>query len=158
MTDPVQKLKQTKRGNEITTDYVVLGSAVIDDPKSNPGVNFTQNITGYFSTTTIGTDQYAKATRYEAQYTLHDGNLLKFTDAVFNARTEGRTPSGQNYFNQQNPTTISPVNWGQTYVKIPSWDYVNISGSGYCGGILTTKYTARSSSGTLVSTVGLGTP
>jgi|GEM_PF-2320850 len=154
----VQKLKQTKKGDAITTDFVVLGSAVMDDPKSNPGENFTQNITGYFSTTTVGTDQYGKATRYEAVYTLHDGNLLKINSAVFNAKTEGRTPSGKNYFNEQSPTTISPVNWGQTYVKTPTWDYVNLSGAGYCGGTLTTNYTARSTTATLLSSVGLGNP
>lgn len=151
----VQKLTQIKKGDEITTDFVVLGSVVWDDPKSNPGVNFSQNITGYFTTTSIGTAGYVKATRYEAQYTLHDGNLLQITNAVFNARTEGLTPSGQT-INQKNPTPISPVNWGQTYVKSPSWDYIRLSGFGYCEGTLTTNYTVRSSSGTLVSDVLVG--
>jgi hypothetical protein len=154
----VQKIKQVQKGEMITTDFVVLGSTVIeDDPKGNSGVNFTQYFTGYFTTTNIGTNEYAKGTRYEAKFTLHDGNLFRISNAVINAKTEGRTPSGQNYFNQQSPMTISPVNFGPTYVKTPTWDYVNLTGSGYAGAVLTTKYTVRSSSGTVESIVALGT-
>ncbi|WP_411504310.1 hypothetical protein [Brevibacillus centrosporus] len=156
----VQKLKETKVGEQVLSDYVVYALADYDarDQDSNPGINFTQTVwmwTSILKENNI--DVWGKATRYEAKWELNDGNGLTIKGGEFNASANGRSKSTGKTIMSTDPTPYYPPSWGRTYVKLPTWDYIRIDDQyGAFGARVATAYTARSSSSTLYSTVVVG--
>lgn len=156
----IQKLREVQRGNQQIASFVVLAVAEDPtdyderDPRENPGSNFRQTIWAWYDTYTNSSTlvKYAKATRYEARWDLLDSNRLTIKDGEFTSVADGFTPS--NYrLAEKSPSNYYPPVWGKQYVKLPTWDYINISGGGYVGGKLVTNYTAGSTSAKLQSTV-----
>lgn len=154
----VQKLQSVQKGEAVETDYIVvaLATPVKEESGSNPAVNFTHTIKGWFTTKEIGADTYGKATRYEAIWKLNDGRQFSVQEGLFEASTDGKTPSGGSLTNKRDATSYYPPSWGQTYVKLPSWDFVNLTGHGYAGGKVDTKFTAHGTSGRVITNVRVG--
>ncbi|MBY0084906.1 hypothetical protein HP567_000920 [Brevibacillus sp. M2.1A] len=159
----VQKLKETQVGQQVISDYVLY--AVSDpsdydnrDQDSNPALNFQQTVwmwTSIIKENNI--DVWGKATRYEARWDLLDRNGLTIKSGEFTAKAYGRSKSNGTTLNYSDPKTYTPPAWGTNYVKKPTWDYVRIDDSyGVFGARLKTSYTARTSTGTLYSTVIVG--
>ncbi|MED1955103.1 hypothetical protein [Brevibacillus centrosporus] len=159
----VQKLKETQVGEQVISDFVIY--AVSDptgyngmDKDSNPASNFTQTVwmwTSIIKENNI--DKWGKATRYEARWDLHDANGLTIQSGEFTAKANGISKSTGKNVSYSDPKPYYPPSWGQQYIKTPSWDYVQIDSQlGGFGARLKTPYTARTSSGTLYSTVSVG--
>ncbi|MBY0084907.1 hypothetical protein HP567_000915 [Brevibacillus sp. M2.1A] len=159
----IQKLMERQVGHQVISDYVLY--AVSDpsgydnrDQDSNPALNFQQTVwmwTSIIKENNI--DVWGKATRYEARWDLLDKNGLTIKSGEFTAKATGNSKSTGKYMNYSDPKTYFPPSWGQSYVKSPSWDYVRIDNQlGGFGARLKTSYTARTSTGTIYSTVSVG--
>ncbi|RNB60799.1 hypothetical protein AAFJ72_02140 [Brevibacillus gelatini] len=159
----VQKLKETQVGQQVISDYVVY--AVSDpsdydqrDRDNNSGLNFQQTV--WMWTSIIkqnGIDMWGKATRYEARWDLLDRNGLTIQSGEFNAKAAGYSKSSGKLVSNSDPKLYTPPAWGQSYIKLLSWDYIRMDDNlGGFGARLKTSYTARSSTGTIYSTVSVG--
>ncbi|MEZ2660076.1 hypothetical protein, partial [Aneurinibacillus aneurinilyticus] len=157
-----QKLKEIQNDENTTTStYVIYAAADHDlkDSASNAGLNFTQTVWAWVDVQKVGgVDTWAKGTRYEAKWQLHDGANFTLKSGVFEAKAQGRSKSTGKTVSYSSPSPFSIPTWDSTYVKTPtSWDYVKIDDQfGFAGAHISTSYTVRSTTSTIHSNVVVG--